>query len=138
MAAAYVLFFANGRNIVANWVKKQHKIDENSSILFKWQTLAKESTIQEQQKVEQTLYCLKVAKIAKIGKMWDKQTAAKSGIKFTLAFSGKYWHKRSDKMRVRKAYGKKWQMRHKQIMAMNGTSFNNKPKFSGTAKFRPS
>ena len=43
--AAYVLFSANGTNIVANWVKKQHKIDENSSIVFKWQTLAKESTI---------------------------------------------------------------------------------------------
>ena len=52
---------------------------------------------------------LKWQKLAKIGKMWDKQTAAKSGIKFTLAFSGKYWHKKSDKMRVRKPYGKKWQ-----------------------------
>ena len=48
-------------------------------------------------------------RLAKIGKMWDKQTVAKSGIKFTLAFSGKYWHKKSDKMRVRKPYGKKWQ-----------------------------
>ena len=48
-------------------------------------------------------------KVAKIGKMWDKQSAAKSGIKFTLAFSGKYWHKKCDKMRVRKPYGKKWQ-----------------------------
>ena len=37
--------FANGTNMVANWVKKQHKIDENSSIVFKWQILAKESTI---------------------------------------------------------------------------------------------
>ena len=37
--------FANSTNIVANWVKKQHKIDENSSIVFKWQILAKESTI---------------------------------------------------------------------------------------------
>ena len=45
VAAAYVLFSANGTNIVANWVKEQHKIDENSSIVFKWQTLAKESTI---------------------------------------------------------------------------------------------
>ena len=42
VAAAYVLFFANGTNIVANWVKKQHKIYENSSIVFKWQILAKE------------------------------------------------------------------------------------------------
>ena len=41
--------------------------------------------------------------------MWDKQTVAKRGIKFTLAFSGKYWHKEPDKMRVRKPYGKKWQ-----------------------------
>ena len=52
---------------------------------------------------------LKWQKLAKIGKMWDKQTAAKSGIKFALAFSGKYWHKKSHKMRVRKPYGKKWQ-----------------------------
>ena len=52
---------------------------------------------------------LKWQRLAKIGKMWDKQTAAKSGIKFILAFSGKYWHKKSDKMRVRKPYGKKWQ-----------------------------
>lgn len=41
--------------------------------------------------------------------MWEKQTAAKSGINFTSAFSGKYWHKKSDRMRVRKLYGKKWQ-----------------------------
>ena len=78
---------------------------------------------------------LKWQRLAKIGKMWDKQTAAKSGIKFTLAFSDKYWHKKSDKMRVRKPYGKSGEMRHKQIMAMNGTSFNNRPKFSETAKF---
>ena len=96
-----MLFFANGTNIVADWVKKQHNIDENSGIVFKCQILAK-----EQQKAAQTLYCLKVEKI---GRMWDKQTAAKSGIKFTLAFSGKYWHKKSDKIRVRKPYGKKWQ-----------------------------
>ena len=44
--------------------------------------------------------------MAKIGKMWDKQTAAKSGIKFALVLSGKYWHKKSDKMRVRKPHGK--------------------------------
>ena len=59
-----------------------------------------------QQKADQILYCLKVAKI---GKMWDKQTAAKSGINFTLAFSGNRWHKKSDKMRIRKLSGKKWQ-----------------------------
>ena len=47
--------------------------------------------------------------MAKIGKMWDKPTVAKSGIKFTFPFSEKYWHKKSDKMRVRKPYGKKWQ-----------------------------
>ena len=74
--------------------------------------------------------------MAKIGKMWDKQTAAKSGIKFTLAFSGKYWHIKSDKMRVRKTYGKKWQNVAQAIMAMNGTSFNNWPKFSEKAKFQ--
>ena len=49
--------------------------------------------------------------------MWDKQTAAKSGINFAQAFSGKYWRNRSDKMRVRKLYGKKCKMQHKQIMA---------------------
>ena len=54
--------------------------------------------------MEQILYCLKVANI---GKMWHKQTAAKSGINFTLAFSGKYLHKNYDKMRVKKPYGKK-------------------------------
>ena len=85
---------------------------------------------EEQPKVEQILYCLKVANI---GKMWYKQTAAKSGINFTLTFSGKYWHKKFDKTRVRKPYGKKWQMQHKQIMAMIGTSFYNWPKFSETA-----
>ena len=58
MAAAFVLFFANGTNTVANWVKKQHKINENSSIAFKWQIWAKWSTIKEQQTVEQILYCL--------------------------------------------------------------------------------
>ena len=47
--------------------------------------------------------------LANIGKMWDKQTAAKSGINFELAFSCKYLHKQSDKIRVRKQYGKKWQ-----------------------------
>ena len=35
--------------------------------------------------MEQILHCLKVAKI---GKMWYKQTAAKSGINFTLAITG--------------------------------------------------
>ena len=30
---------------------------------------------------------------------------------------------------------KSGKMPHKQIMAMNGTSVNNRPKFSGTAKF---
>ena len=30
---------------------------------------------------------------------------------------------------------KSGEMRHKQIMATNGTSFNNWPKFSETAKF---
>ena len=73
--------------------------------------------------------------MAKIGKMWDKQTAPKSGIKFILAFSGKDWHKKSDKMRVRNHMAKSGKMRHKQIMAMNGTSFHNWPKFNETAKF---
>ena len=91
--------------MVANWVKKHHKINENSRIAFKWEILEKWNTIKEQQKVEQILYCLKVPNI---GKMWDKQTAAKSGINVTLAFSGKYWHKKWE-MGVRKPYGKKWQ-----------------------------
>ena len=77
--------FSNGKY----WQKKaQFKNSKNQNkhnIVLKWQTLAK------------------------IGRMWDKQAAAKSGIKFALAFSGKYWHKKSDKMRVRKPYGKKCQ-----------------------------
>ena len=99
MAAAFVLYFANGTNIVANWVKKWHNFKEDSGNIFKianigkhWQTLAKGSTIKKQDKVEQILPCLKVAKI---GKMWYKQTAAKSGINFTLSFNGNYWHKKS-------------------------------------------
>ena len=59
-----------------------------------WQTLAKRSTTKKQDKVEQILHCLKVAKI---GKMWYKQTAAKSGINFTLSFNGNYWQKKSVK-----------------------------------------
>ena len=58
---------------------------------------------------------------------------AKSGIKFTLAFSGKYWHKKSDKMRVGNHMAKSGKTRHKEIMAMNDTSFYNWPKFSETA-----
>ena len=70
-----MLFSANGTNIVANWVKKQHKIDEiqalfsngkhwqkkaqfkNSKkqnklhIILKWQRLAKCGTSKLQQKV---------------------------------------------------------------------------------------
>ena len=74
VAAAFVLFFANGTNIVANWVKKRRKVKEDSSNIFKianigkhWQTLAKGSTTKKQGKVEQILHCLKVAKV---GKMW--------------------------------------------------------------------
>ena len=82
--------------------------------------------------MEQILYCLKVAKI---GKMWDKQTAAKSDINFTLAFSGKYWHKKSDQMRVRKPYNKKWQ-NAAQVNYDNEwykLLYYNWPKFSETA-----
>ena len=60
---------------------------------------------------------------------------AKSGIKFTLAFSGKLWHKKSDKMESENHMAKSGKMRHKKIMAMNGTGFNKRPKFSETAKF---
>ena len=97
-----------------------------------WQ---KKAQIKNSKKQNKLHIILKWQRLAKIGKMWDKQTAAKSGIKFTLAFSGKYWHKKSDKMRQKVA--KSGKMRHKQIMAMNGTSFNKyfRPKFSGTAKF---
>ena len=109
MAAAYVLFFVNGTNMVTNWVKKQHKIDENSSIVFKWQILAKESTVKEQKKVEQTLYCLKVAKIGKDWQNVGQANCSKKWHKFYIGISGKYWHKKSDKMRVRKLYGKTWQ-----------------------------
>ena len=77
--------FSNGKYWQKKAQFKNSKKQNKHNIVLKWQTLAK------------------------IGRMWDKQTAAKSGIKFTLAFSGKYWHKKSDKMRVRKPYGKKWQ-----------------------------
>ena len=59
----------------------------------------------------------------------------KSGIKFTLAFSGKYWHKKSDKMRVRKPYGKKWQNVAQANYGNEWYKLNNRPKFSETAKF---
>ena len=71
--------------------------------------------------------------MAKIDKMWDRQTAATSGIKFTLAFSGKYWHKKSDKMRVRKPHGKKWQNAAQANYDNECTSFYNWPKFSEKA-----
>ena len=97
MAAAFVLFFANGTNIVANWVKKRHKVKEDSSNIFKianigkhWQ---KEAQLRNRIKWNK-FYSLKVAKI---GKKWYKQTAAKSGINFTLSFNGNYWHKKSVK-----------------------------------------
>ena len=77
--------FSNGKYWQKKAQFKNSKKQNKHNIVLKWQTLAK------------------------IGRMWDKQTAAKSGIKFTLAFSDKYWHKKSDKMRVRKPYGKKWQ-----------------------------
>ena len=84
-------FFANGTNIVANWVKKRHKVKENSSNIFKIENIGKRKL---NDKVEQILHFLKVAKI---GKRWYKQTAAKSGINFTLSFNGNYWHKKSVK-----------------------------------------
>ena len=62
--------------------------------------------LKNKKKAEKNLYCLKATKI---DKMWDKQTAAESGISFTLAFSGNYWHQKSGKMKVRKPYSKKWQ-----------------------------
>ena len=71
-----------------------------------WQKKAKFKNSKKQNK---PYIVLKWQRMVKIGKMWDKQTAAKSGIKFTLAFSGKYWRKKSDKIGVRKPYGKKWQ-----------------------------
>ena len=63
------------------------KLKKILATFLKWQTLAKGSTTKKQDKVEQILLCLKVAKI---GKMWYKQTAAKSGINFTLSFNGNY------------------------------------------------
>ena len=77
-------------------------------------------------------------KAANIGKMWDKQTTAKGSINFTLAFSDKYWHKKSDKMiesqeTMWQKVAKSSKMQHKQIMAMIGTSVYNWPKFSETA-----
>ena len=78
------------------------------------------------------------SKAANIGKMWDKQTTAKGSINFTLAFSDKYWHKKSDKMiesqeTMWQKVAKSSKMQHKQIMAMIGTSVYNWPKFSETA-----
>ena len=60
VTAAFVLFFANGTNIVANWVKKRHKVKEDSSNIFK---------------------------IANIGKHWQKEAQLrnrKSGTNFTM------------------------------------------------------
>ena len=55
VAAAFVLFFANGTNIVANWVKKRHKVKEDSSNIFK---------------------------IANIGKHWQKEAQLRNRIKW--------------------------------------------------------
>ena len=41
VAAAFVLFFANGTNIVANWVRKRHKIKEDSGNIFKIANIGK-------------------------------------------------------------------------------------------------
>ena len=71
-----------------------------------WQ---KKAQFKNSKKQNKPYFVLKWQRLAKICKMWDKQTTAKCGIRFTLAFSGKYWHKKSDKIRVRKPYGKKWQ-----------------------------
>ena len=59
-----------------------------------WQKKAQFKNSKKQNKL---YIVLKWQRLAEIGKMWDKQPVAKSGIKFTLAFSGKYWHKKSDK-----------------------------------------
>ena len=40
-AAAFLLFFANATNIVANWVKKWHKVKEDSGNIFKIANIGK-------------------------------------------------------------------------------------------------
>ena len=100
MAAAFVLFFANGTNIVANWVKKRHKVKEDSSNIFKIANIGKhwQQEAQLRNWIKWNKFYI-VLKVAKIGKMWCKQTPAKSGINFTLSFNGNYmyWHKKSVK-----------------------------------------
>ena len=41
VAAAFVLFFASGTNIVANWVRKRYKVKEDSSNIFKIANIGK-------------------------------------------------------------------------------------------------
>ena len=78
VAAAFVLFFANGTNIVANWVKKRHKVKEDSSNIFKkanigkhWQ---KEAQLRNRVKWNKFYIILKWQRLAKCGtsKLWQK------------------------------------------------------------------
>ena len=69
-------FFANGTNIVANWVKKQHKIDENSSIVFKWQILEKKAQFKNSKKQNKHNIVLKWQRLAKCGTSKLRQKVA--------------------------------------------------------------
>ena len=82
VAVTFVLFFANDTNIVANCVKKWHKVKENSSNIFKIANIGK-----HWQKEAQLRNRIKWNKFY-IVLRWYKQIAAKSRINFTLSFNG--------------------------------------------------
>ena len=71
VAAAFVLFFANGTNIVANWVKKRHKVKEDSSNIFKIANIGKhrqkESQLRNRIKWNKFYIVLKWQRLAKCG-----------------------------------------------------------------------
>ena len=81
VAATFVLFFfANGTNIVANWVKKRHKVKEDSSNIFKianigkhWQ---KEAQLRNRIKWNKFYIVLKWQRLAKCGTSKLRQKAA--------------------------------------------------------------
>ena len=66
VAATFVLFFASGTNIVANWVKKWHKVKEDSSNIFK---------------------------IANIGKHWQKEAQLRNRIKWNKFYIVLKWQR---------------------------------------------
>ena len=92
MAAAFVLFFANGTNIVANWVKKRHKIKEDSGNIFK---------------------------IANIGKHWQKEAQLRNRIKWNKFYIVLKWQ-RLAKCGTSKLRQKMAQILHCHLMAITG------------------